>query len=211
MKKLLIGFSSVVFALIVIAIAGQFGRELVKLHLGSKEDIEIKNIADQYADAGTKVTSKLLQFTTADQEIISSIDQLERLKSLLVEAEDAFIYYELVRKKGAGYLISNKDSFKKEFYDHMFFCLCSESIRKLYQSFIAYSAQKMEHIEYTLLNFIKIMASAEPQITDYINGYNSCEKLRLIYNDAYVKKTNDMKERLGEAEVNRVTKQLLKE
>jgi hypothetical protein len=115
MTKYLFGILSVVLAIIVMAIAGQFGRDLAKRTIASKEDIEIKDIADQYADASKKMTSALSEFGKADQEIKRSVEQLRSLKELLLKSENAFEHHEEIRAKGYIYLINNKNAFKKNF------------------------------------------------------------------------------------------------
>lgn len=208
MKKLLLGISSVVFALIVIAIAGQFGRDLAKRSIVSKENIEIKNIADQYADASRKMTVALSKFAKADQKIKSSVEQLKSLRVLLIESKSEFEHHEGIRVKGIHYLINNKNSFEKEFYDDILFPFGLESIRECNQAFIEFSSKYMEVIDFAILNFDKIVTSTKPETTYYNNNLNNCEKLRQRYNEAYLKKINDLKGKYGEAEVNRLTKQL---
>ena len=208
MKKYLIGFFSVVLAIIVMAIAGQFGRDLAKRTIASKEDIEIKNIADQYADASKKMTSALSEFVKADQEIKRSVEQLRSLKELLLKSKNASEHHEEIREKGYSYLINNKNAFRKEFYDDSLFNFGLEYISIYNQAFIEFSSKYMELIDYLILNFDKIASSTETEITYYNNGLKNCEILRQKCNEAYTKKMDAVRQKYGDAEVNRLTKKL---
>jgi len=169
MKKILIGFSSVGLVIIVMAIAGQFGRDLTKKTISSKEDIEIKSIADQYANASRKMTAALSEFAKVDQKIKSSVEQLKSLKEILIESKSAFERHEEIRVKGLNYLMNNKNAFGKKLYDDMLFSFGLESIRECNQTFVDFSSKYMEVIDYSILNFDKIVSSTEPEITYYLS------------------------------------------
>jgi len=208
MKKYLIGFSSVVLVIIVLAIAGQFGRDLSKRAIPSKEVIEIKNIADQYAVASKKVTSALSKFNKDDQEIKRSVEQLRSLKELLLKSKNAFEHHEKIRARGYSYLINNKNAFSKDFYDDMLFSVGHEYISIYNQAFNEFSSEYMELIDYMIANFDKIASSTFPEITYYNKGWKKCEILRQKCNEAYLNKMDILRQRYGDAEVNQITKEL---
>jgi hypothetical protein len=202
LKKILIGISSVVVVLIVAAIAGQFGRDLAQKTIASKEEIQIKRIADQYADASKKMTSSLTEFAEADQKIKSSVDQLKSLKELLLESKNAFELHEEIREKGLNYLLNSRNAFEKEFYDDMLFSFGLEAISECNQAFAEFSSKYVEFINYSIVNFDKIISSVDPEITYYNKKLKNCEILRQKYNEAYLKKMNAIKRKYGDAEVN---------
>ena len=208
MKKFLIGFALAILTLIVMALAGQFGRDLAKKTMASKEDIEINSISDQYADASKKMTVALTEFLQAEQEIKGSVEELKSLKELLTESKTAFELHEEIREKGYNYLMENKNAFEKELYDDMLFSFGEESIRLCNQAFIEFSLKYIEAIDYSILNFDKIVSSKEPEITFYNEKLNSSANLKQKYNEAYLKKMHDFKNRFGETALIRAKEKL---
>ncbi len=66
----------------------------------------------------------------------------------------------------------------------------------------------MENIDYLILNFNKIVSSKQPEVTIYNNKFNNCENLRQKYNEAYLRKMREFKNKYGEKELNRIKEQL---
>ena len=208
MKKAFIGIFLAIIFLIVMALAGQFGREFAKKIIASEEEIAINKIANQYADASKKMNASQTEFAKADQKIKSSAEQLKHLKNLLIDCKSAFEHHEEIRQKGYDYLMLNKNVFEKEFYEDMLFSFGEEAIKQCNQAFIEFSLNYMETIDYSILNFDKIVSSKEPELTIYNNKLQSSEKLRQKYNDAYIKKMNVAKNKYGEEEIIRLKEKL---
>ena len=208
MMKIIIRFISVILIIFALAIAGQIGRDLAKKRTPSKEDIKIKSIADQYANASKKMTAALTEFSKADQEIKSSVEQLKNLKELLIVSKKAFEHYEDIRLKGIDYLSKHSDAFEREFYDNMYFFFGSEPISEYNKTFIKFSSKYLEFIDYLILNFDKILSATKPEINHYNDKLGNCEILRQKYNEAYLKKLEEIKKKYGEETVNTITKKL---
>ena len=91
----------------------------------------------------------------------------------------------------------------------MLFNCSFEYIGEYNQAIIEFSSKYTELIDYSIANFDKIVSSTEPEVTHYNNGFKNCEILRQKCNEAYIKKMDAFKQRYGEAELNRVRKQLM--
>ena len=208
MKNFILSIFVVVILLFFMAIAGQFGRDIAKKTIASKEVVEINSITDQYANASRKMTTAITEFAKADQAIINSIEQLERLKDLLEVSKRAFENHEEIRIKGLDYLLSHKNAFKKDFYSDMHFSFGLESIMECNEAYIEFSSNYLKTIDYLISNFDKVLASAEPETTTYNGKLNNCSNLRQKYNEAYLEKLGAMKKRFGAKYINSITKQL---
>ena len=114
MKNFIISIFAVVIVLFIMAIAGQFGRDVAKRTITNKEVVKINSITDQYANASKKMTTAVAEFAKADQKIINSIEQLESLKELLEISKRAFENHEEIRIKGLDYVLNHKNEFKKD-------------------------------------------------------------------------------------------------
>ena len=210
MKKYILGFFTVAIALILMEVPGQIVRDLAKKSIASKEDIEIKNIADQYAEASKRFTSSITKFAKADQEIKSSVEQVKRLKMLLLDSQDAVEHHEQIRAKGFNYLVSNKNVFQNEFYEDMIFAFGLEHVTASNQAFLEFSTKYSQLIDYLINNFDKIVASSEPETSHYNRQENQCEIMRKKYNESYIAKMDALKGKYGDSDFNSMVKKLTK-
>ena len=91
----------------------------------------------------------------------------------------------------------------------MLFFFGLKSISECNQAFAEFSSKYIEFIDYSILNFDKIVSSIEPEVTEYNTKLKICESLRQKYNKSYLKNMNAIKRKYGDAEVNRLRKKLI--
>lgn len=188
-------------------IIGQVARNLANHTIKSKYDIEILDYSKEYAQAAKLKTLAMKELIQAEQEYEGSLVQIKKIRELIIKSMKAVEYHEKVRKKALDYLKNHREDFGNKFFNQMLFFVGDHSVVECNNAYIKFGKQYLEWTKFMIINFERIDALNEPEITYYNNLANNCETLRRQYNEAYLKKIEIFKNQVGDEDFDKLMKE----